>query len=239
MKERKKIMRKLLIIPAYNEADSLDALVREIQIKAPSFDYIVIDDGSTDHTAKICREHHLRALHLVNNLGIGGAVQAGYLYAKRNDYDIAVQIDGDGQHDPAYLDALIQPIIDGQADFTIGSRFIEGEGFQSSGLRRAGIRWLDAILRNSTGLDITDATSGFRACNQRVMELFATYYPKDYPEPETIADLYRHRLKILEVPVIMRERQSGVSSIRVFKPIYYMMKVTLSIMISRIKRHKK
>ena len=232
-------MKKLLIIPAYNEAENLVSLVREIRTKAPSYDYVIIDDGSTDHTVSICRENKLRALHLGNNLGIGGAVQTGYLYAIRRGYEIAIQIDGDGQHDPAYLDALIQPIIDDKADFTIGSRFIEGEGFQSSGLRRAGIRWLDAILRSSTGLDITDATSGFRACNQKVMEHFATYYTKDFPEPETIADLYRHRYRILEVPVKMRDRQSGVSSIRFFRPVYYMLKVTISIMISRIQRKKK
>lgn len=232
-------MKKLLIIPAYNEADNLVDLIGEIQKKAPSYDYIIVNDGSKDHTVQVCRDNGLNALHLSNNLGIGGAVQAGYLYAIRHDYDIAVQIDGDGQHDPAYLDVLIQPIIDGKADFTIGSRFIEGEGFQSSGLRRAGIRWLDTILKNSTGLDITDATSGFRACDQAVMHVFASYYPKDYPEPETIADLYRHRFKIKEVPVVMRHRQSGVSSIRFFKPIYYMMKVTISILISRIKRNTK
>lgn len=231
-------MKKLLIIPAYNEADNLIDLIMEIQTKAPGYDYIIVNDGSKDHTVKVCSENKLNVLHLSNNLGIGGAVQAGYLYAIRHDYDIAIQIDGDGQHDPAYLDVLIQPIIDGVADFTIGSRFIEGEGFQSSGLRRAGIRWLDTILKNSTGLDITDATSGFRACNQQVMHVFASYYPKDYPEPETIADLYRHKFRIKEVPVHMRERQSGVSSIRFFKPIYYMLKVTISILVSRLKRHK-
>jgi len=232
-------MRKLLIIPAYNEADNLAALVREIQTKAPGYDYIIINDGSTDHTAKVCCQHQLNVIHLGNNLGIGGAVQTGYLYAIRHNYDIAIQIDGDGQHDPAYLDALIMPLVEDEADFTIGSRFIENEGFQSSGLRRAGIRWLDTILKTGTGLDITDATSGFRACNQKVMQIFVSYYPKDYPEPETIADLYRHKLRILEVPVIMRERQSGVSSIRFFKPAYYMMKVTLSIIISHLKVKKK
>jgi hypothetical protein len=232
-------MKKLLIIPAYNEADSLVDLVADINKSAPDYDYIIINDGSNDHTKEICLENGLNALHLINNLGIGGAVQTGYLYAIRNNYDIAIQIDGDGQHNPAYLDALIQPIVEGKADFTIGSRFIEKEGFQSSGLRRAGILWLDAILKRSTGLDITDATSGFRACDQEVMHVFASYYPKDYPEPETIADLYRHKFRIKEVPVVMRERQIGVSSIRFFKPIYYMLKVTVSILISRLKRHKK
>ena len=232
-------MKKLLIIPAYNEAENLVELVGEIRQKAPDYDYIIVNDGSHDHTVKVCRENKLNALHLSNNLGIGGAVQAGYLYAIRNDYDVAIQIDGDGQHDPAYLDVLVQPIIDGKADFTIGSRFLEGEGFQSSGLRRAGIRWLNAVLKMSTGLNITDATSGFRACNQHVMHLFANYYPKDYPEPETIADLNRHRFIVREVPVLMRERQAGVSSIRFLKPIYYMMKVTISILVSRLKKHKK
>ena len=232
-------MKKLLIIPAYNEAENLVELVAEIKRTAPTFDYVIVNDGSRDHTAKVCLENGLNAVHLSNNLGIGGAVQSGYLYAIRNNYDIAVQIDGDGQHDPAFLDVLIQPIIDGKADFTIGSRFLEGEGFQSSGLRRAGIRWLNAVIKGTTGLVITDATSGFRACNQAVMHAFAAYYPKDYPEPETITDLYRRSFRIVEVPVLMRERQVGVSSIRFFKPVYYMMKVTMSIWISRIKRHRK
>lgn len=233
------MMKKLLIIPAYNEADTLADLIGDISRNAPDYDYVIINDGSKDHTQEVCKENGLNAVHLINNLGIGGAVQTGYMYALRNDYDVAIQIDGDGQHDPAFLDALIQPIVDGQADFTIGSRFIEKEGFQSSGLRRAGILWLDAILKRSTGLDITDATSGFRACDQAVMHVFASYYPKDYPEPETIADLYRHNFRIKEVPVVMRERQNGVSSIRFFKPIYYMLKVTISILISRMKRKKK
>jgi len=232
-------MKKLLIIPAYNEAENLVELISEIRQKAPDYDYVIVNDGSRDHTVTVCIENKLNALHLSNNLGIGGAVQSGYLYAIRYDYDVAIQIDGDGQHDPAFLDVLTKPIVDGQADFTIGSRFIEKEGFQSSGMRRAGIIWLDKILKRSTGLDITDATSGFRACNQPVMHAFASYYPKDYPEPETIADLYRHDFRIREVPVLMRERQSGVSSIRFLKPIYYMMKVTLSILVSRLKRHKK
>ncbi|MEA4888129.1 MAG: glycosyltransferase family 2 protein [Clostridiaceae bacterium] len=229
--------RVLLIIPAYNEAANIVGLVHEIQAKAPQVDYLIVNDGSTDNTKSVCENNQINAVHLPCNLGIGGAVQTGYLYAYRRQYDIAVQLDGDGQHDPAYISELIQPIIDQKADFVIGSRFIEGCGFQSSNFRRLGIRWLNGILKRITGLNITDATSGFRAGNRSVMSIFSDYYPKDYPEPESIADLYRYHQKIVEIPVIMRERKSGVSSIRLLKPIYYMIKVTFAILISRLKKH--
>jgi glycosyltransferase involved in cell wall biosynthesis len=230
-------MKYLLIIPAYNEAKNLVNLVREIEGKAPSFDYVIINDGSTDNTVEISREHGLNTVHLMNNLGIGGAVQTGYMYALMNDYDIAIQIDGDGQHDPAYLERLIEPILAGKADFTIGTRFIHGKGFQSSGLRRVGINWLNRSIRMAAHVRITDATSGFRAANRGVIRIFAAYYPKDYPEPETIVDVCRHGFRIEEVPVEMRERTFGTSSIRLTKSIYYMLKVSLAVFISGLKKH--
>lgn len=228
-------MKKLIIIPAYNEADNLIGLVNEICTKAPSYDYVIVNDGSKDNTAQLCQEKGLNALHLHNNLGIGGAVQTGYIYAQMYDYDIAIQLDGDGQHDPIYLDKIIQPILDNQADFVIGSRYIDKEGFQSSGIRRLGINWFNRIIIKLTGIHITDATSGFRAANREVIKRFSDYYPIDYPEPESITDLCRFNLRVMEIPVTMRERQSGQSSIRFLKPIYYMMKVTLAILIAQFK----
>ncbi len=230
-------MKCLLIIPAYNEAENLVNLVKEIKEKAPSFDYVIINDGSTDDTAEISRENGLNTVNLMNNLGIGGAVQTGYMYALMNGYDIAVQIDGDGQHDPAYLDRLIEPILAGRADFTIGTRFIHGKGFQSSGLRRVGINWLNRVIRMTAHVRITDATSGFRAASRGVIGIFSGYYPKDYPEPETIVDVCRHNYRIEEVPVEMRERNFGTSSIKLTKSVYYMMKVSLAVFISGLKKH--
>lgn len=228
-------MKKLLIIPAYNEAKNLSDLINEIKMTAPDYDYVIINDGSRDNTVDVCIKNHLNALHLASNLGIGGAVQTGYKYALRNGYDIAIQIDGDGQHDPSYLNKLVDPIIKGNADYCIGSRFIQFEGFQSSHIRRLGIRWLNFILFILTGQRFSDATSGFRAVNRAVFKNFAESYPYDYPEPETICDAHRQGLKIVEVPVKMRERSTGVSSIRPWKSIYYMVKVTLAILVSRIK----
>lgn len=229
-------MRKLIIIPAYNESENLINLVTEIKSKAPGYDYIIINDGSTDDTAEVCHKANLNVVNLPLNLGIGGAVQTGYLYAYQNNYDIAIQIDGDGQHDPAYLDQLIEPIINKSADFTIGSRYINKEGFQSSTIRRAGIWWLNGIIRVLTSRKITDATSGFRAVNRDIIKLFVKYYPYDYPEPETITDICRHSFTLQEVPVIMRERAVGKSSIRFLKTIYYMIKVTLAVFVSNIKK---
>ncbi len=229
-------MKCLLIIPAYNESKNLVNLIDEIKEKTPLFDYVIINDGSTDDTAAICREHGFNAIHLVNNLGIGGAVQTGYKYALTNDYDAAVQIDGDGQHDPAYLDRLIEPIQAERADFTIGTRFIDSKGFQSSGIRRAGIIWLNRVIRMVARVTITDATSGFRAANRQVIRLFAEYYPKDYPEPETIADVARNKFRIEEVPVEMRERSFGTSSIKLTRSIYYIFKVSLAVLLSGLKK---
>jgi len=230
-------MKYLLIIPAYNESENLVSLVKEIKEKAPSFDYVIINDGSTDDTQFVCFRNQLCVVNLKNNLGIGGAVQTGYIYALMNGYDIAIQIDGDGQHDPSYLERLIAPIVLGRADLCVGTRFVDGQGFQSSGLRRFGIRWLNLVIKLVVDIPVTDATSGFRACNKKVIRIFASYYPKDFPEPETIVDIHKHGLIMEEVPVEMRERIIGQSSIRLAKSIYYMIKVTLAILVSSFKRH--
>jgi glycosyltransferase involved in cell wall biosynthesis len=229
-------LKKIVIIPAYNESKTILGVIREFCTLAPDFDYIIINDGSSDNTDEICRENHLHHLSLPINLGIGGAVQTGYLYAFEKGYDIAIQMDGDGQHDPAYLDKLCKPIVEGTADFTIGSRFIDKNGFQSSAARRMGILFLRFILWSLTGKKIMDNTSGFRAANRKVIALFAGSYPKDYPEPESIITLLRNGLRIEEIPVKMRERMGGKSSIHTFRSIYYMIKVTLAVLIAQGKK---
>ena len=228
-------MKKLIIIPAFNEQESILDTVSRIRELAPDYDYIVVNDCSEDDTLMICRRNHIRVLNLPINLGIGGAVQTGYRYAYENGYEIAVQMDGDGQHDPAYLSVLEEALVKDGLDMVIGSRFIDNQGFQSSTIRRVGIRFFTALLLLLFGQKITDATSGMRMCNRRVMELFIRDYPRDYPEPETVARLLRHRFGVREVPVMMRERQGGVSSISMKKSIYYMMKVSMAILIERLR----
>ena len=183
-------MKILIIIPAYNEQESIVQVVRDLtsQTFPPQHvvDYIIINDCSSDRTKEICERNHLNILHLPINLGIGGGVQTGYRYALEHDYDIAVQMDGDGQHDPAYLSTIIEPIENDELDMVIGSRFIRKEGFQSSGLRRFGIKILKVLIRLCSGVTIYDATSGFRAVSRPLIQLFAADYAQDYPEPEAI-----------------------------------------------------
>ena len=199
-------MKKLIIIPAYNEQESIKKTVEDIIKNAPEFDYIVINDCSTDRTKEICETEKFNVVHLPVNLGIGGAVQTGYLYAARNGYDIAVQVDGDGQHDPKFLSKMAEFIEAEHADMVIGSRFINKEGFQSSGARRVGIKYFTMLIKLLTGAKITDPTSGLRMVNREIIEFFAEEYPKDYPEPESVVAILRRKKKVLELPVIMRER---------------------------------
>ena len=229
-------MKKLIIIPAYNEQESIKKTVEDIMEKAPHFDYIVINDCSTDKTKEICETEEFNVIHLPVNLGIGGAVQTGYLYAARNGYDIAVQVDGDGQHDPQFLSKMADYMEAEHADMVIGSRFIDKEGFQSSGARRVGIKYFTMLIKLLTGTKITDPTSGLRMVNREIIEFFAEEYPKDYPEPESVVAILRRKKKLLEIPVIMRERSGGVSSISMKKSVYYMIKVSLAILIERIRK---
>jgi glycosyltransferase involved in cell wall biosynthesis len=229
-------LRKLVIIPAYNESASIVNTVNDIKKNAPDFDYVVINDHSKDNTLQVCKDAGLNVIDLPLNLGIGGAVQTGYLYACQNGYDIAVQFDGDGQHDAKYLNEMAETLVKEQADMVIGSRFIEKEGFQSSFTRRLGIRYFTFLIKILTGQKITDPTSGYRMCNRKIIELFAGNYPKDYPEPETTTWILRKKLKVLEIPVIMRAREEGVSSISLKKSFYYMFKVTMAIIIERTRR---
>ena len=228
-------MKKIIIIPAYNEEENIERTVNAIQKSAQGFDYVIINDCSTDNTRKICEEKEFNIVNLPINLGIGGAVQTGYKYAYENGYDVAVQVDGDGQHDPEFLNTMADYLIEHQVDMVIGSRFIEKKGFQSSITRRMGIQFSSKLIKVLTGKKITDPTSGLRMIGRNVMEIFSEDYPRDYPEPESIVAVLRKNMKIEEIPVVMLERQGGVSSISPKKSIYYMIKVTLAILIERIR----
>lgn len=227
-------MKCLIIIPAFNEASNIEKVVDNLTANYPQYDYVIVNDGSSDETEKICINRGYEILNLPINLGIGGAVQTGYCYARDNDYDVAVQIDGDGQHDVSYLDKMLALIKEEQADIVIGSRFIEREGFQSSGIRRLGIRFLSLLAQILTGVRVKDITSGYRVVNRHFIKIFANDYPADYPEPEAIVIAAVYGGKIKEYPVIMREREGGVSSINFKKSIYYMIKVTLAMLIRRL-----
>lgn len=227
-------MKKLVIIPAYNEEASIVNTVQDILDHAPGFDYVVINDCSKDRTLQRCRENGLNVIDLPVNLGIGGGIQTGYRYAVEHGYDVAVQFDGDGQHDASYLQAMADRLERDDLDMVIGSRFIENEGFQSTGLRRFGINFFKFLIRLLYGGTITDATSGMRMCSRRVMEEFSMDYPQDYPEPETVARLLRKKYKVQEIPVVMRERSAGTSSINPAKSVYYMIKVSLAILVERL-----
>ncbi len=224
-------MNVLIIIPAYNEGKNLTRLFERLRQHCPQYDIVVVNDCSKDNTLDVCNAYGVNIIDLPVNLGIGGAVQAGYKYALRNNYDIAVQVDGDGQHDPAYVTLLIEGLMKG-ADLCIGSRFLEGDGYQSTISRRLGIKYFCELIYIFTGKRIKDPTSGFRACNRKAIGLFVQDYPKDYPEPESIVSASRRGMKISEIPVIMNPRKEGSSSITSLKSVYYMIKVSLAIIIA-------
>lgn len=230
-------MKKLIIIPAFNEESNIEKTVTAIEKNAQGFDYVIINDCSGDHTRKICEQNGYNIVNLPINLGIGGAVQTGYKYALEHGYDVAVQVDGDGQHDPEFLNKMAEHLMKNGLDMVIGSRFIEKEGFQSSKLRRIGIVFFSVLIKILTGKRITDPTSGLRMVGRNVMSLFAVDYPRDYPEPESVVAVIRRGMKVEEIPVIMKERSGGVSSISLKKSVYYMIKVTLAILIERIRKY--
>lgn len=229
-------MKKLVIIPAYNEMGNIVKTVTDIEEHAKSFDYVIVNDCSKDDTRKICEERGYNLINLPVNLGIGGGVQTGYLYALRNGYDIAVQFDGDGQHSALYLETMAEKLEKDQLDMLIGSRFIKNEGFQSSFMRRVGIKYFTVLIKMITGTRITDPTSGMRMANRTIIEEFASYYPKDYPEPESVVSILKQKKKVEEVPVQMNEREEGVSSISARNSIYYMIKVTIAILMAAIRK---
>lgn len=230
-------MKVLLIVPSYNEEDNVLSNYKKIidynKKHNTNYDVIVINDGSKDKTEEICIENYIPHISLVHNLGIGGAVQTGYKYAYENDYDVAVQFDGDGQHDVRYVKDIVKPIKENKADMVIGSRFIDksSSNFKSSKARRIGITLISFFIKLITGKKIYDTTSGFRAANKKVIERFVNNYPVEYPEPVSTTEVLRLGYNVEEIPVSMNERENGVSSIKAWKNVYYMVNVILSIVI--------
>lgn len=224
----------LVIIPCYNEESNLERVIARLREAAPWADYLIINDCSTDRSAAICRKNGFPYLDQAVNLGIGGTVQTGYLYARDHGYDATVQLDGDGQHDPAYLAAVLKPVLDGELDMCVGSRFITKEGFQTSFARRMGINILSWIIRLLCGVRVRDTTSGFRACGKELTAFFAEHYAQDYPEPEAILTAVLNGFRVGEVPVVMAERLGGKSSISALRSAYYMVKVCVALVVFRV-----
>ena len=231
-------MRRVALVPAFNEEANVGRVIDEIRAFDPSLDVVVVDDGSYDRTAEVAQQHGATVVRLPFNLGIGGAVQTGFRFAFEHGYDLAVRLDGDGQHDPSQLDRILAPVVAGEADIAVGSRFAgEGDGYRSSRSRRVGIRLLAWVVSRIVGRRVTDTTSGFQALNHRAIELFAHDYPHDYPEVEATIMVSRHRLRSVEVPVSMRERGGGRSSITAIRSVYYMVKVLLAIFVGLFRRN--
>ena len=231
--------RVLVIVPAFNESGNIGKTVSDLLSLPWPLTVLVVDDGSCDTTAQEARAKGALVISLIFNLGIGGAVQTGFKFAKAKGFELAAQVDGDGQHDVRSLEKLLEPIIRGEADMTVGSRFLPPHlGYQSSFIRRIGIHFFSSLLGLLTECRITDPTSGFRAYNQKMIRLFAEYYPHDFPEPEAIMVARSCEARIIEVPVEMRKRLAGSSSIRYMKTLYYMIKVTFAILLDKIKTTK-
>jgi glycosyltransferase involved in cell wall biosynthesis len=227
--------RVLVIIPAFREERSIGAVVRAVR-EGLGHDVVVIDDGSPDETASRAREAGATVLSLPCNLGIGGAVQTAFLYARGKGYDAVVRIDADGQHEAEDIRHVLAPVLSGEADYCVGSRFLGAGDFRSSLPRRFGIGWFCGLLRLLTGYRVTDPTSGFFAMNDRTVEFFSHHYPSDYPEADAFVLLHRLGAKAVEAPVRMYERTEGKSSITAFRAVYYMVKVTLSLLINALRR---
>jgi glycosyltransferase involved in cell wall biosynthesis len=231
-------LRRVAIVPALNEELTVPRVIDELRAFDAGLVIVVVDDGSADRTAEVAAAKGAVVLRLPFNLGIGGAVQTGFRFAFEHGFDIAVRVDGDGQHDPAQLARILEPVLHGEADIVVGSRFAAGEvGYRSSRPRRVGIRLLAWVVSRIAGQRVTDTTSGFQALNRRGIALFARDYPHDYPEVEATVMVFRHRLRLLEVPVSMRERGGGSSSITALRSIYYMVKVLLALFVGLFRRN--
>ena len=232
-------LRRVAIVPALNEEHTVPRVIDELRAFDAGLDVVVIDDGSSDRTAEVAAAKGAMVLRLPYNLGIGGSVQTGFRFAYERGYDLAVRVDGDGQHDPSQLGLILAPVLAGDADIAVGSRFAAagGDGYRSSRSRRIGIRILASVVSRIVGQRVTDPTSGFQALNRRGIALFARDYPHDYPEVEATVMVFRHRLRMQEVPVAMRERGGGRSSITALRSIYYMVKVLLAIFVGLFRRN--
>jgi glycosyltransferase involved in cell wall biosynthesis len=230
-------LKRIAIVPALNEEVTVGRVIDEIRGFDAGFDIVVVDDGSTDRTAGVAADRGAHVVRLPFNLGIGGAMQTGYRFAFEHGYDVAAQIDGDGQHDPSQLPAILAPVLAGEADVCVGSRFTGKGAYRSSFTRRVGIRIFARVVSAIVRQKVTDTTSGFRAVNRKGIALFAADYPHDYPEVEATVMLVKHKLRLKEVPVEMRERGGGASSITALRSVYYMTKVLLAIFVGLFRRY--
>jgi glycosyltransferase involved in cell wall biosynthesis len=230
-------LKRLAIVPSFNEEASVGRVIDELRAFDPGFDIVVVDDGSTDRTSGVAADRGTHVIRLPFNLGIGGAVQTGYRFAFEQGFDIAVQVDGDGQHDPTQLPKILDPVLNGEADMVVGSRFAGGGVYRSTAVRRVGIRIFASVVSAVVRQRVTDTTSGFRAVNRKGIALFAADYPHDYPEVEATVMCVKHKLRLTEVPVEMRERSGGQSSITALRSIYYMTKVLLAIFVGLFRRY--
>jgi glycosyltransferase involved in cell wall biosynthesis len=228
----------LIVIPAFNEEATIREVVLGVRRSLPQVDILVVNDGSTDATGTISRSEGVILLNHPYNMGIGATMQTGFLYALKTGYDTVVQIDGDGQHNPESLPSLIRPILEKRCNLVIGSRYLSEEGFKSTLPRQLGIKFFTCLIWVFTGKKVTDPTSGFRAMDRKILELFSDEYPSDYPEVEALVTTYKQGLTFQEVKTTMRHRQGGTSSIGVLSALYYMVKVSLSVSISMFRRAK-
>lgn len=230
-------LRRIAIVPAYNEEECVGRVIEEIRAFDPDLEVVVVDDGSRDRTAAVAEAAGAHVVRLPFNLGIGGAVQTGFRYAFEHGFALAVRVDGDGQHDPAQLPLLLEPILGDEADIVVGSRFVTDGGYRSTRSRRAGITILARVVSALVGRRVTDPTSGFQALNRHAIALFAADYPHDIPEVEAVLMVHRHRLRMVEVPVQMRERAGGQSSIGALFAVYYMVKVLLALFVGLFRKN--
>ena len=227
----------LVVVPAYNESSNIINVIESIRVLHPNLSVLIINDCSTDNTRELAQSvEGTIVINLPINLGIGGAVQTGFKYALKNHFDILIRMDGDGQHDPRYISVLITSLNEGNYDIVIGSRFLEKTGFQSSFFRRLGITIIQIFLKFFLRKNITDSTSGFRSYSKKAISIFSRTYPDDFPEPEELIFAKKRDLKIKEIPVEMKERNSGVSSIKGLSSLYYMIKVLISLIIESVRR---
>jgi len=230
-------LRRIAIVPAYNEEASVDRVIDEIRAFDPGFDVVVVDDGSADRTSDVATTHGARVLRLPFNLGIGGSVQTAFRFAHENGFELAVRLDGDGQHDAAHLEALLEPVLAGDADIAVGSRFLGDGGYRQAAHRQIGNRILARAASLVARQRVTDPSSGFQALNRSAIELFANDYPHEFPEVEATVLVAKHRLRRVEVPAAMRERQAGSSSHGVLKSTYFLAKVLLALFVALFRRY--
>ncbi len=235
--QRLEQMRRLVIMPAHNEANNIESVLEQIRATGLSLDVLVVDDASTDDTAVRARRKGASVVSLPCNLGYGGAVQTGFLYAVEHGYDVGIMMDADGQHDPQSLPALLRAVEVGGADVALGSRFLGRMEYDAGWARRFGMRVFRSIVRRVTGRPFTDPTSGYQALTREVMEFFARdNYPVDFPDADTLIVLHHAGFKVVEVPVTVKARMSGESMHAGWKPIYYVAKMLLSILIVLLRK---